>query len=588
MLIDKGVLQQDGQWTGERESEIAVPPTIQALLEARLDALAREERAVVEPASVVGLEFARSAVEWLTPPSVRETIDSQLSALTRKQFIRPVEAKGDQLVHRFHHQLVRDTVYTALLKRTRATLHVEFVRWADRINAESDRGREFEAILGYHLEQAYRYLGELGPLDARALALGRDGAQRLAAAGRRAFARGDTLAAANLLQRAAALLPSDDPQRLALLPETAEVLLGLGNYSAARANLNDAEATAEQQSNTRVKAAARLIGLFASMYSGEGSDDADDPLQVVHRLIAELERENAHVELATAWRLVVLIHGMAGRYAKASEAVVQAVEHARRAGDERLLAKNGLMMSNIAMLGPTSVGEAMLECESLIAAGLADRQVECKVMCVLAVLMAMNSELEAARALYRRARTMLRDLGQGVFAASTGIEVACVELLGGDLALAEREVRTDYEFLEKTGETYYLSTMAALLARIVRDQGRDDEALSLSRTAEKASGEDDVESQALWRAVRAPILARSGNFDTAEQLARSGVELTRRTESPVLQAEAMTELAHVLMLAGKTSAARAAVVDAIALHRSKGNVTGESQCVEWMEQIAVA
>jgi predicted ATPase/class 3 adenylate cyclase len=588
MLIDQGMLRhEDGRWSGAHESEISVPPTIQALLEARLDALAREEREVAEPASVVGLEFARSAVEWLAPPAVRETIDGQLSALARKQFIRPAESKDEQLVYRFHHQLVRDTVYNGLLKRTRANLHAEFVRWADRLNAESDRGREFEAILGYHLEQAFLYLGELGPLDARAVGLGRDGARRLASAGRRAFARGDMVAAANLLQRAAVLLPPADPQRLAFLPETAEALLGLGNYSAARAILNDATAAAEQQSNSRVKAASRLIGLFASMYSGEGSAGAEDQLRLVHRLIPELESENAHAELATAWRLVVLIHGMAGRYAKASEAVVQAVEHARRAGNERLLAKNGLMMSNIALLGPTPVRQAMLECERLIAAGLADRQVECKLMCVLGVLRAMNSELDAARALYRRARAMLRDLGQGVFAASTGIEVACVELHGGDLALAEREVRADYEFLEKTGEAYYLSTMAALLARIVRDQGRDEEALALSLAAEKASAEDDVESQGLWRAVRAPILARAGDFNTAEQLARSAVELTRRTESPVLQAEAMTELACVLILAGKTSAARAAIADAIALHRSKGDVTAQLQCVEWMDQIAV-
>ena len=85
-------------------------------------------------------------------------------------------------------------------------MHVEFVKWADQVNAESDRGQEFEAILGYHLEQAYKYLGELGPIDEAGAAIGRDGARRLASAGRRAFAKGDMHAAANLLERAAALL----------------------------------------------------------------------------------------------------------------------------------------------------------------------------------------------------------------------------------------------------------------------------------------------------------------------------------------------------------------------------------------------
>ena len=67
---------------------------------------------------------------------------------------------------------MRDTVYNGLLKRTRANLHLGFVRWADKVNAERDRALEFEEILGYHLEQAYRYLGELGPLDEAGVAIG--------------------------------------------------------------------------------------------------------------------------------------------------------------------------------------------------------------------------------------------------------------------------------------------------------------------------------------------------------------------------------------------------------------------------------
>jgi ATP/maltotriose-dependent transcriptional regulator MalT len=167
---------------------------------------------------------------------------------------------------------------------------------------------------------------------------------------------------------------------------------------------------------------------------------------------------------------------------------------------------------------------------------------------------------------------MLRDLGQGVNAASTGLDLARVELLGGDLALAEREVRADYDFLAKMGETYFLSTMAALLSRIVRDQGRDAEALALSETAEAATAADDMESQALWRAIRAPIVARSGNAELAEELARSALELVRQTEAPTLQADALCELASVLQLNGKTGEALQVIDEAIGLYRSKGNV----------------
>jgi ATP/maltotriose-dependent transcriptional regulator MalT len=292
---------------------------------------------------------------------------------------------------------------------------------------------------------------------------------------------------------------------------------------------------------------------------------------VCHEVIPLLERDNAHNEAATAWRLVVLVHGIAGRYKQASEGVARSIAHARKAGNDRLVARNGLMLAMNALQGPMPVADAIAECEQLLAAGVSDRQVECNVMCALAQLKAMHGELDAARSLYRRSRAMLRDLGQGVYAASTGIDLARVELHDGDLALAQREVQADCDFLAQKGETYFLSTMAALLARLAREQGRDDEALALSRTAEQATADDDTESQALWRMVRAPLLARAGDLAQAEALARGALALVRQTESPMLQADALAELAEVLRLASRGDEARATLDEAIALYEAKGN-----------------
>ena len=154
-------------------------------------------------------------------------------------------------LYRFHHHLVRDTVYGGLLKRARATLHVDFVRWADQVNAERGRGLEFEEILGYHLEQAHKYLAELGPLDEKGRQIGADAARRLASAGRRAFARGDAKAAGNLFRRAVALLPHEDPRRLPLLPELGEVLLELGQFAEARDRRRRSARTREEPPATR-------------------------------------------------------------------------------------------------------------------------------------------------------------------------------------------------------------------------------------------------------------------------------------------------------------------------------------------------
>jgi tetratricopeptide (TPR) repeat protein len=586
MLIDNGALRLlDGCWVRADETvEITVPPTIHALLEARLDKLARAERASLEPASVIGLEFVQSALASLAPEAVRAALSSHLGALAHKQFIHPKPAAGADPQFRFHNHLVRETVYNGLLKRARANLHLEFVRWADRVNAGNDRGMEYEEILGWHLEQAWRYLGELGPLGVAGVEIGADAAKRLSSAGRRALARGDMHAAASLLRRAVALLDAENPARWALLPELAEAQIGVADFAAARAVLDEAAAAASNAWDLRLEGAAKLLRMLLALYSGEQRHDwGETTLRDCHALIPQLERENAHNELATAWRLVLLVHGIAGRFSLASEAVVRSTAYARLAGNDRLVARNGLNLALNVLHGPMPVPQAIAECEALIAAGLGDRQVECNVICALAQLKAMNGELEAGRALYHSARAQLRDLGQGVYAASTAADLARVELRGGNLALAEQEVRADCGFLDATGETYFLSTLWALLALIVRGQGRDDEALELTQRAEAATAVDDTWSQALWRMARAPILARKGELELALELARQAVELVQGTESPMLKGEAQAELAAVLALAGNTNAARETAAMAIGHFRSKQNRVAVAAYTAWAD-----
>ena len=70
---------------------------------------------------------------------------------------------------RFAHILVREAAYGGIAKKLRAELHERFAAWLAR--ASEGRPAEYEEILGYHLEQAYRYRAELGPVDEQGLAL---------------------------------------------------------------------------------------------------------------------------------------------------------------------------------------------------------------------------------------------------------------------------------------------------------------------------------------------------------------------------------------------------------------------------------
>jgi tetratricopeptide (TPR) repeat protein len=497
--------------------------------------------------------------------------------LRQKQFIEPADTADTDAAFRFHHHLIRDTVYNGLLKRSRANLHTAFVRWADQVNAERERGLEWEEVLGYHLEQAHRYLSELGPLDDSGKAIGADASRRLSDAAGRAFARGDMHAAANLYRRAIALLGEEDTKRLELLPAFGEVLLELGDIPQARTALDEAMAAAERAGNRRIAALAKLLTMRVRRYGANPGDWSEETLRIASEVIPLFENEGAHQDLARAWRLIGLVHGIGARYGQSADAVKRSIEYARLAGDDRLITRNATGLSSSMLLGPTPVPQAITLLDQMIAGGLNDRQAESKILCALAQLRAMTGEFDTARALYRRGRGLLRELGQGLNAASTGIDMLMVELLAGDLVAAEREVMADYQFLASAGETYFLSAIAALLSRVVRDQGRDDDALVFSQVAEEAAAADDVDSQALWRSIRAPILARAGKLVEAESLARSAVSLSHRSDAPQLQADTLFELATVLAIAERRHEARQALETSIEIYQAKGDIVSASR-----------
>ena len=149
----------------------------------------------------------------------------------------------------------------------------------------------------------------------------------------------------------------------------------------------------------------------------------------------------ADAELAKAWRLLGFVHGSVCRYGEAASAVKRAAEHAARAGDTRLEARNVSAYTFAARFGPTPVDEAIEYCERLASQGLGDRQAEGMVLCSLAQLRAMRGDFEPARELIRLGRTLLDDLGVVVLVAATAMDCARIELLAGDLRTAETTTR---------------------------------------------------------------------------------------------------------------------------------------------------
>jgi class 3 adenylate cyclase/tetratricopeptide (TPR) repeat protein len=559
-------------------TELDVPPTILALLAARLDRLAQPERAVLEPAAVAGLTFPRAAVTELVAEGDREHVPERLSSVERRRFIRSHAAvMGDPNSFQFEHILVRDAVYRRLLKRTRAQMHERFVAWADRVNG--DRAAEYAEITAYHLEQAHAYLAELGPLDDHGRELGRRAGERLAGAGQRAFARGDMHAAAGLLRRAVGLMPELDADRLALLPDLGEALMDLGEFAEADRVLAGAVAAAQATGDHRLAAEAQLGRLLVQLYGEEG-EWGGRALREAERAVRIFELVGDQVGLAKAWRIIGSVHATALEYGPATAAVERAVACARLAGDTRQERRNLGALTMACVFGPMPVPEAIERCREIEAASGGDHRTEGLALCAAAQLEAMRGSFDEARALYVRARAVLTDVGGSMLGASTALDSSTVEMLAGDHVAAERDLRRDAELLEAMGERYLLSTMEGVRAQALIALGRHGDAADACARAEAAAAEDDVESQVLVRSVRAELHLHEGRFAEAATAAAEADALLRGAEAPNIVADLAVVRARIAAAGGDRETAGRELARAARLYRDKGNVVAEGRTAE--------
>jgi tetratricopeptide (TPR) repeat protein len=585
MLVETKAIERgaDGWVARQGSDRLQIPPTVQALVAARLDALQAEERAVVDPASVIGLTFAFEAISELVDEPIRLALDRDLAMLSAKQLVRRLP--DEDVLYRFGHQIIRDTAYGSLLKRVRAATHERFVSWAERVNKERGRELEFEEILGYHLEQAYRYRSELGSIDDAAREIAVRAAEKLSSAGRRAFTRGDASAAASLLSRAAAVLEPGSQQRLDLLPELAEALIEQGQFDSAGEVLDEATTIATSIGNARVAARASLVGFLYKLRTSGSVGEVDAAVAEMQRLIATLETADDAAGLARAWHWLSVIEGTAGRYDRAAEAGQRAVRVATEANDSRLVARGVLDDAYSALHGTTPVAEAIERCTAYLELVKGNRTAEATVIAVLAQLTAMAGDIDHARTLSARSRELVADLGPSNLAASLSDHTSRVELLAGDLIAAERELRADYDVLEAMGEAYTRSTIAALLAHVLWRQERHEEALRYSEIARELADADDVYSQVLWRTVEAKHLAMAGRVEDAITVAQEALDLLGGAVDIELRADALMDLAEVLRIAGREHEQGPHLREALALYDQKGDAVLRAGAAERLQHV---
>jgi class 3 adenylate cyclase len=391
----------------EAGNEVVVPATLKAVLAARIDQLERAERGVLECGAVEGEVFHLASVQALVPAGSQLT--PHLSSLVRRELIRPDRGllPGED-AFRFCHLLVRDAAYDALPKATRAQLHERFAGWLAEYGPELVTRDE---IGGYHLQQAYHYRVELGDPDEVTRRLGERAAEKLAGAGRRAFARDDYAAAANLLGRALELGIADPRARMPLQLDLNISLSETGHRAEAEALLIDTHEVAGELGDRGIAALA-LVHHARLRMNTVGALDAEECERISRTAVDIFTELSDPVGLAHSVRLLANALRRQQRAAESCVAAERALIHADDSGSQ-WMRRNILPTLAMSLFdSPIPVGEAVVRLEQLRSLGEEDRIYDALVSRAVAPLLAMGGRFEEALDQIERSSPILDELDQ--------------------------------------------------------------------------------------------------------------------------------------------------------------------------------
>jgi tetratricopeptide (TPR) repeat protein len=557
------------------DGDVTVPPTIHALLAARLDQLDVAERNVLQRGAVEGRVFHRGAVQALGPSEPQAV--ALLPALVRKELVRPdrPQLPGED-AFRFRHLLIRDAAYGALSKGARAGLHERFAAWLAEHGADLV---ELDEILGYHLERAAGYRLELGSPDP---GLSLRAAERLASAGRGAGLRGDVKAAVNLLERALRLR-SGSAQDLPLELDLADALFLSGRPADAETLLGDAAGRAAASGDGRAALLARLVRAQLEFQIDPGGKGAE-LRALAEEALPVFEQAADERGLMYAWIAIGHVEHTRCQFEARNAAFQRALDEATKLGDERSAQTLVGAIGPGYVFGRAAVADGLRWCASL----QPEQAARPAQLGVRACLDAMEGRFNDARALLAEMRSRYEELGQSVRTILQRWYSAYVETRAGELVSAETVLRESCELLDGMGDRGWLSTYAANLGHVLCTLGRYDEAGEWAAKSRELGGSDDIVTQMLWRQVQARVYGHQAKFEEAERLAREAVDYGGQTDMLVNRAVAHLDLAEVLELAGRDQEAVHEVQTALELFEHKGDLPMVEQARGRLERLSAS
>jgi tetratricopeptide (TPR) repeat protein len=547
---------------------VDVPPTIAALLAARLDRLPPGERAALEAASVVGLTFYRDAVAELASADPKSAAGS-LMALSRKELIRPTTSDlPAEEAFRFLHVLLRDTAYAAIPKARRAELHERFARWLDKRSEQL--GTDEDEFVGHHLEQVVRLRRELGPTTAATRELAGSAAVRLASAARRLLAA-DPASAGSLFDRAAALLDPISGEAVDHVRAAAAAWQQSGDLAGAAERYGTAGAAARTAGDARrvrlCDAAMVVIRIHL-----EPDPDSAAALAAVDQALADFLDDGDDEGILTAGLARLELLNELGTWGPMVALTDQLRPLALRREDPLAVATLIQYRGAALYFGPAPFTEAL----AWQTAGpeVNTRASEVGRTFSLAATLAHLDRADEARAVLARGEALLADTVGGFARAWAAFGGAHAAVQLEDLPAAEELLRPGIDVLQEIGERSWLSSLVPMLGRVRLERGDPAEARVLAELGRELSNPHDAESQASWRALLARLEAADGHLDEGSRLADEAVRWAETTDQTDTIAEVRCARAEVYERAGRLAESRADLHVALTAYERKGSITG--------------
>ncbi|MGZ8636756.1 MAG: ATP-binding protein [Actinomycetota bacterium] len=499
--------------------ERLLPPTVQAVIAARIDHLIQPAKDLVRTASVL----ARSSFDLAELQMIADPDPKVLEVLEEEELlIRDAERQD---VWRFRHGIVRDVAYESLPKRERQRLHLLV---ADRLSGDPEAAQRYPRTIAYHLERAARAAFDLNPTD-RSLA--ERAHEALARAGDLALDASDTRAAADLFGRAMAMSGLERTWGLreaSVLSHLGEALYWQGEFEAATSALHRALELAPR--DAAVRAQARFLG------------DIELSVRGNRELAAELLEDAlaAARELGDPWTLArtLLVAGW-GPYWRADLATARTmfeealdVARANAEGDAWAEARALASLSNlVAETGDEEEALALAAQGLAIAEGGHDR---------FSIAAAKENVSGALRRLGRVDEAIVhadaavdgfRELGARWELASGLTSRGNTHRLSGRAEEAVRDLREAYRLCRELQERSIVSWTASSLAKALADIGE----LGAARRvlAETAGLAADGTGSSEWLLdAEVEILLAEGDRETALAKATQLLALERERSQP--------------------------------------------------------